>query len=97
VLILDQPVTTSAGRLRLVAYPDTSGEAQWWRGDTPVVAPAPQQGNTPSDSSPSGGTSPNAKKEKPKSGNVQVRGYYRKNGTWVAPHVRSAPSRGGRR
>lgn len=28
-------------------------------------------------------------------GTVQVRGYYRKNGTYVAPHTRSAPGSGG--
>jgi hypothetical protein len=28
-------------------------------------------------------------------GSVHVRGYYRKNGTYVAPHTRSAPSHGG--
>lgn len=27
------------------------------------------------------------------SGSVQVKGYYRKNGTYVAPHTRSAPRR----
>ena len=47
----------------------------------------------PTASSSGTSTTRSASSYTPRGGPVQVRGYYRKNGTYVRPHTRSAPTR----
>ena len=63
----------------LLFQPDST---YWYVGNL-KVKPSPALITTPSSSSSSSG------------GTVHVKGYYRKNGTYVRPHTRSAPKRKG--